>query len=478
MRYPVRECERISQRWKIAEKSGSSFSRTALQEGRCDGILPAARGFLDGFAEFCLKAGVLACFDAFADRRARRTIPMFFFCHTLVYRPLFKLKRLRPIEDVLFRSPYILRQLGFNGRQIEEGFYQTSDSQRPFTAQSIADCFAKSKPEDFLANQIEVLRALKEYCPGEFLSGLWVMDSVHIHVPRGAHTAAQDFKVCVLGVWQESVVWPLLWALVPNTEPESVVGKKVFAAAEGVLGAGAIRHLLVDRGYLDGQWVTQLHQRGTRVTTGVRQDMLVMEELLNWGRSPEADWEGVEPPKIHQEPRPERAILGISHLEGEWSTCDVPLSGCLIRDTYPEEVKYQGLITTGHDVSASEILDDNGCRWTLEEVYMTLSRYWEFDDLPPCRPGVAYAMVHFALLAFTLLGFYLQETEAAIDIKSWNAGPPAIPLPERELAIYAGPYFALLLPSELVTIILSHIDAWQANREQLILALRLCEGNT
>jgi len=77
-----------------------------------------------------------------------------------------------------------------------------------------------------------------------------------------------------------------------------------------------------------------------------------------------------------------------------------------------------------------------------------------------------------------LLGFCLQETDAAVDIKSWNAGPPVIPLPERELAIYAGPYFALLLPSELVTIILSHIDAWQANREQLILALRLCEGNT
>jgi len=31
MRYPVRECERISQRWKIAEKSSSSFSRTERQ---------------------------------------------------------------------------------------------------------------------------------------------------------------------------------------------------------------------------------------------------------------------------------------------------------------------------------------------------------------------------------------------------------------------------------------------------------------
>jgi hypothetical protein len=450
----------------------------ALKRGECDGILPAARGFLDGFAEFCLEAGVLECFEVFPDPRARRSIPIFFFCNTLVYRPLFHLKRLASIADVLFRSPYILRQLGFNGRQIEEGFYQTPDSQRPFTAQSIGDCFAKSEPEDFLANQMDVLRKLKDYCPGEFLSGMWVMDSVTIHVPRGAHTPEQEFKVCVLGVWQESTVWPLLWAFVPSTEHETTVGQKVFAAAEEVLGAGTIRHLLVDRGYLNGRWVTELHERGTRVTIGVRKDMLIMEELMNWGLSPDAEWEPADPPEIHQDPRPEREILAISHLEGEWSTCDAPLSGCLIRDTYPGAVKYQGLVTTAHDISACEVLDDNGCRWTLEEVYMTLTRYWELDDLPPCRPGIAYAMVHFALLAFTLLGFYQQETDAVSDTKTWNAGPPPIPLPESELAVYAGPYFALLQPSELIEIVLSHIDAWQANRKQLILALRMCEGNT
>jgi hypothetical protein len=90
----------------------------ALKRGECDRILPAARGFLDGFAESCLEAGVLECSEALPDPRARRSIPIFFFCNTLVYRSLFHLKRLAPIADVLFRSPYILRQLGFNGRQI------------------------------------------------------------------------------------------------------------------------------------------------------------------------------------------------------------------------------------------------------------------------------------------------------------------------------------------------------------------------
>jgi hypothetical protein len=368
--------------------------------------------------------------------------------------------------------------LGFNALQIEEGFYDTPEAERPFRAQTIADCFAKAEPDDFLENQKAVLAALADYCPGEFLSGTWVMDSVHVHVPNGAHTDPRDVKVCVLGVWQDGVVWPLLWAFVPESVNETKVGKKVFAAAEEVLGKGTIRHLLVDRGFLDGTWITKLYERGTRVTTGVKEDMLVMEEMKNLSRLPDAEWTPVEPPKIHDGAVPERAVMGFGHLQGEWESCDAPLSGCLIRDTYPNKTTYQGLVTTASQASATEILKDNGQRWTLEEVYMTMTRYWDFDDLPPSRLGVALAMVHFALVAFTLLGFYLQETETADELDTLNMGPPALPFPERELAVYAGSHFALLLPSELMEIVLSNIDAWQENREQLLMALRHCEGNS
>jgi len=449
-----------------------------LERGACDGILPAARGFMDNFAEFCLEAGVLEVFESFRDPRARRSIPMFFFCNTLVYRPLFHLPRLKPIERTLFRSPYILRQLGFNAQQIAAGFYQTETGTLPFSAQTIADAFARAEAADFLENQQAMLRALWSYCPGQFQTALWAMDSVHFRVPRGAHTPAQEFKACVLGVWQNQVVWPLLWLFVEPDEAEITVGRKLIAAAESVLGVGAIQHLLVDRGYLDGAWLTELHQRGTRVTMGVREGMLILEEMQNLSQIAGMKWETAAPPKLHVEPLPQRTIMSFTALEAEWATCEAPLSGCLIRDTYPDQVRYRGLVTTEPDIAACDILRDDRLRWTEEEVFMTLTRYWHFDDLPPCRLGVAYALVHFTLVAFTLLGFYLQETDAAAEITSWNMAPPPLPLPERELAVYAGPYFTLLLPSELITIILKHIDAWQANQEQLLMALRYAEGNT
>jgi hypothetical protein len=275
----------------------------------------------------------------------------------------------------------------------------------------------------------------------------------------------------------EEVIWPLLWAFVPEHWHEVEVGRRVFAAAEEVLGRGFIRHLLVDRGFLDGEWISELYEHGTRVTMGVKEGMLVLEEMHLLSRLKETIWVEVEPPHLHGKPLPRRFITGFTSLEGEWQSCRAPLSGCLIRDEYPDRTQYQGLVTTAPVAEATEIQDDHRKRWTLEEVFMTLTRYWLFDDLPPCRPGVAYALVHFALVAFTLLGFYLQETTEA-PLRSLMMGPPPFPMPERELAIYAGTYFTLLKPSELLEIILTHMDAWQSHRDRLLMALRLCEGST
>ena len=465
------------QEWQVFIENREAVIES-LRHGECDGILPAARGFLDGFAGFLLEGGLLDTLAEFPDGRQRRSIPIFFFCHTLIYRPLFALKRLAPMERTLFRSPYIMRQLGFNALQIERGFYDTPAGQHPFTVEAITECFAEVEAADFLAHQRQLVRKLAAYCPGQFHSGLWVMDSIIITAPAGAHTEAFRFKACILGLWQDEVVWPALWAFVPEHDHDSVVGQQVFAAAEEVLGRGFIRHLLVDRGFLDGAWLSQRYDHGTRVTLGVKEDMLVLKEMLNLSRLKDTAWTQVEPPKRHEEPLPERFVSGFTDLQGEWSECRAALSGCLIRDVYPDRVVYQGLVTTAPAAQATDIQDDHRKRWTLEEVFMTLTRYWQFDDLPPCRPGVGYAMVHFALVAFTLLGFYLQEVETGTPLESLLTAPPSLLLPERELAVYAGAYFTLLRPSELFEIILPHLDAWQANQSRLLISLRLCEGKT
>lgn len=77
----------------------------ALARGECDAILPAACGFMDGFASFLLKHAVIDLLMRFPDPSSRRSIPAVFFCHSLLDRPLFRLDSLRQIGAILFRSP-------------------------------------------------------------------------------------------------------------------------------------------------------------------------------------------------------------------------------------------------------------------------------------------------------------------------------------------------------------------------------------
>jgi len=136
----------------------------ALRHGQCDAILPAW-GFLDGLAGFLHQGGVLPLFDAFPDHRQRRSIAPFFFCHIMVYRPLFDLPRLADIGTTLFRSPYIMNLLGFNARQIEEGFY-AGQGQKPFDVESLEEFFASATAEDFLDYQLLWLEAMRRAWPG------------------------------------------------------------------------------------------------------------------------------------------------------------------------------------------------------------------------------------------------------------------------------------------------------------------------
>jgi hypothetical protein len=104
---------------------------------------------------------------------------------------------------------------------------------------------------------------------------------------------------------------------------------------------------------------------------------------------------------------------------------------------------------------------------------MALTRYWHFGASYPCRLGIGRAITHFSLLTFTLLGPYRQESDEAYAPSSLNAGPPPLPLPERELAVYWGQYFTLLRTSQIIEIIPMHADVSTNRHAEIFKALPL-----
>ena len=446
----------------------------ALQRGECDGLVPAASEFMDDFAQFLHHHDIWRFFDQFPDGRQRRSIGPEFFCNTLLHKALFRLDSLAQIGPVLFRAPDVLRRLGFNLRQVNEGFYQGS-AQRPFDPEALADFFDLLDPRQLEQHQLQLSAHLLGQFPQLSDSGTAVLDATTSTVPPGHfQRPGGQLKACVLGLRHAGRLFPLLWDFTlrgAGEDGDLTQGKQLVAAATQAWGEGTIRRLLVDRGFIDGRWISELKAAGVDTVIGVRNDMDLYEDMLGLCRLEDAQWLAAPPPKLHNKPVPQRWLCPLTDLE-TWSSCTVPLQGVVIRDVYPDRVQHQCLVTTDLDLTPQQLHAYNRDRWAIEESFMDLSRYWGLDKLGSCRLSVAAAQMHFIFLAYTLLHLFAQQEAEAHQPLLLH---PAL-LGGREIAAYWRDHYAILLPSELLTIILDHYQAWLANREQLITALRYCEG--
>ena len=466
----------------------------ALERGECEGLIPAAVGFLDDFATFLDKHGVLAQFALLPDPRERRSIVVPFFCNVLLHKQLFRLPALADIDRVLFRSPDVLRKLGFNMRQVNEGFYCGS-KHKPFDVEALSDFFAAITAKQLQRHQRKLASHLWQRLPVLPQSGVAILDANTTVVPPGHRKRpGTQIKTCVLGLRAAGQVFPVLWDFTDRgvgEDADLTQGKRLIAAARVALGPTAIHHLLVDRGFIDGAWISRLKADGIHTIIGLRENMDLYQDMLGLCQLDDAVWLAAPPPKLPQGPIPQRALCPLSDLD-TWDACTAPLVGLVIRDTYPDRVEYQCLVSTDLSLTPEQLHQFHRDRWSIEEGFMDLTRYWPLDKVGSCRPAVARAQIHFLLLAYLLLHLFAHETGLLPEPTPTEAGSfaaltpvrrrrkPRLPRPEllpgREITAYFGDHYTILLPSELVTIILDHIEAWQNNRQQLLAALRFCEG--
>ena len=57
---------------------------------------------------------------------------------------------------------------------------------------------------------------------------------------------------CVLALWRDEVLWPVLWRFADEHASDHTLGQSIVGAAGEILGE-RMKHLLVDRGFLDGE---------------------------------------------------------------------------------------------------------------------------------------------------------------------------------------------------------------------------------
>jgi len=248
-------------------------------------------GLLDEFLVFLKELGMLEAFEQVSQSGVQRTlVPTVQFVLLYFLKVLLGAESMNELPRVLFSDLALMELVGFNAHQCESGLTKRGDASRttkkkqgPITAQCLADNICKLTQEEMerLFNQMVHLLARRSFFSGNLVVAL---DGSKVPTPasyQGCGKLKQTRKVQVKGqkdpVTQEYYVYgwkvlvlievqtrlPLAMKLVPIQDDEGKWLLPLLEQAQQNLGTQAhIGTIVVDRGYLDGEDLWCVHQKG------------------------------------------------------------------------------------------------------------------------------------------------------------------------------------------------------------------------
>lgn len=264
-------------------------------------------GLLDEFFVFLEELGMMEAFEQMRLPGAKRIlVPTVQFVLLYLLKVLFGGQSMNELPRVLFSDLGLMELVGFNAQQCQEGLTKrgealrtTKKKQGPLSAQCLADNISKLTEEELeqLFNQMVQFLARRGFFSGKLLVAL---DGSKLPTPesyegcgklkqtrsvkiKGQKEAATEeyyvygWKVLVLIEVQTRL--PLALKLVKIQEYEGKWLIPLLEQAQRNLGAAAtIGSVVIDRGYLDGADLWQLHQKGLLFVIVGKTNMAVVQD--------------------------------------------------------------------------------------------------------------------------------------------------------------------------------------------------------
>ncbi len=264
-------------------------------------------GLLDEFFVFLEDLGMMQAFEQMSLPGAKRMlVPTVQFVLLYLLKALFGSSSMNELPRVLFSDLGLMELVGFNAHQCENGLTKRGDAQRttkkkqgPLSAQCLAENISKLNEEEMerLFNQMVQLLARRGIFTGKLLVAL---DGSKLPTPesyegcgklkqtrsvkiKGQQEAATEeyyvygWKVLVLIEVQTRL--PLAMKLVKIQEYEGRWLIPLLEQAQRNLGAHAhIGTVVIDRGYLDGADLWQVHQLGLLFVIVGKANMAVVQD--------------------------------------------------------------------------------------------------------------------------------------------------------------------------------------------------------
>src|SRR2546421_8787969 len=264
-------------------------------------------GLLDEFFVFLEEIGLMGVVEQMALPGVQRVlVPTVQFVLLYFLKVLYGAESMNALPRVLFSNVALMELVGFNARQVADGLTHRGDAQRttrkkqgPLSPQSLADNISKLSQEQMegLFNQMVRCVVGLGLLDGERIAAL---DGSKLPTPptyEGCGKLKQTRKVKVKGQKERAIEefyvygWkvlvlidvhtrlPLAMKVVQIQEYEGRWLVPLLEQAQRNLGTrGRIRTIVIDRGYLDGADLWQVHKLGGRFVGGGKTHMTVTQD--------------------------------------------------------------------------------------------------------------------------------------------------------------------------------------------------------
>jgi hypothetical protein len=178
------------------------------------------------------------------------------------------------------------------------------------------------------------------------------------------------------------------------------------------VGIGVMQLLIVDRGYIDGAFISDVKLRlKTDVMVPLKVSMDVLKDAIRLAESDLKVHDGWKVYKSYEH----RGIPFVEEVcvidnPGIWDECTVALHVSLMRiKSNGALLRYWGLATTYKPSSAAQAFDTYANRTSIEERHKQFKNYWNISKFSSPDRSLVESHVLFTLLTYSLVQLYLSK---------------------------------------------------------------------
>lgn len=435
----------------------------ALKSGEIDDLRVSNQLPIDDIVKYGLKENFLReGLKSFPDPRKMYDIPI----EVLLLPQV--IQRLND-EHSLLLAPYMLNsaelmtELGFSAKVLEEGFNEKNKYPReaPFNGETLKHVLLSVKPEKLIEwfntswNDL-----MKVNAPGR--TRQYIIDGTELLIPQdlfkkfeGAGVVKDSYDNTSYGykvVWiqeiidRKGVIRALKFA--PIQEHDLKIGKELvreFDFEEGSL-------LLMDRGFLDGEWITHLKEdRKIDICMPLKKNSEITQFSVAQAAT-ENTW-------MPHPTREGQRIYEIKESELDWKLCQSFNSGVLVNFTKKNgEEENIVFVDTRKGISGKNILATYDQRAEIEESHRQMKCFQGLEKLPSKKYVHVIFRVIMGTIAYNLFNLFLNSEKCAtLRDYSLKTHRQKRRVEERnpDIIIYTGNTFAIIKNLDFLEIILT-----------------------